>query len=106
MEIVEGMRQADGGTVEVFGQSPWPRNMALLRRIGVQTQASAFFTRLTAREHLETVAVLQGLDRGAAHRRAGAGGPGGQGAAPGSTTCRAASGSGSRWPPPWCTSRT
>ena len=66
VEIVEGMRKADGGTVEVFGQSPWPRNMALLRRIGVQTQASAFFTRLTAREHLETVAVLQGLDRGAA----------------------------------------
>ena len=66
VEIVVGMRKADGGTVEVFGQSPWPRNMALMRRIGVQTQASAFFTRLTAREHLETVAVLQGLDRKAA----------------------------------------
>ena len=68
VEIVEGMRQADSGTVEVFGQSPWPRNMALLRRIGVQTQTSAFFTRLTAREHLETVAALHGLDRAAAHR--------------------------------------
>ncbi len=68
VEIVEGMRQADSGTVQVFGQSPWPRNIALLRRIGVQTQASAFFTRLTAREHLETVAVLQGLERSAAHR--------------------------------------
>jgi ABC-type multidrug transport system ATPase subunit len=68
VEIVEGMRQADAGTVTVFGHSPWPRNMALLRRIGVQTQTSAFFTRLTAREHLETVAALHGLDRAAAHR--------------------------------------
>jgi ABC-type multidrug transport system ATPase subunit/Zn-dependent protease len=66
VEIVEGMRKADAGTVAVFGQSPWPRNIALLRRIGVQTQASAFFTRLTAWEHLETVAALQGVDRAAA----------------------------------------
>ncbi|MEU6853303.1 ABC transporter ATP-binding protein [Actinacidiphila alni] len=68
VEIVEGMRKADGGKVAVFGQSPWPRNTALLRRIGVQTQASAFFTRLTAWEHLETVAALQGVDRAAARR--------------------------------------
>lgn len=66
VEIVEGMRKADGGTVTVFGMSPWPRNTALLRRIGVQTQTSAFFTRLTAWEHLETVAALHGADRDAA----------------------------------------
>ncbi|UWE13894.1 ABC transporter ATP-binding protein [Actinacidiphila bryophytorum] len=66
VEIVEGMRKADSGTVSVFGLSPWPRNTALLRRIGVQTQTSAFFTRLTAWEHLETVAALQGADRAAA----------------------------------------
>ncbi|WUH95664.1 ABC transporter ATP-binding protein [Streptomyces sp. NBC_00433] len=66
VEIVEGMRKADSGTVTVFGLSPWPRNTALLRRIGVQTQTSAFFTRLTAWEHLETVAALQGADRAAA----------------------------------------
>ncbi|WP_433894384.1 ABC transporter ATP-binding protein [Streptomyces sp. CA-111067] len=68
VEIVEGMRKADAGTVSVFGRSPWPRDIALLRRIGVQTQASAFFTRLTAWEHLETVAALHGLDRAAARR--------------------------------------
>ncbi|MFG1810387.1 ABC transporter ATP-binding protein [Streptomyces sp. NPDC049040] len=66
VEIVEGMRKADSGTVSVFGLSPWPRNTGLLRRIGVQTQTSAFFTRLTAWEHLETVASLQGADRAAA----------------------------------------
>ncbi|MFI1097302.1 ABC transporter ATP-binding protein [Streptomyces sp. NPDC020917] len=68
IEIVEGMRKADAGTVTVFGQSPWPRNIALLRRIGVQTQSSAFFTRLTAWEHLETVAALHGLGKDAARR--------------------------------------
>jgi ABC-type multidrug transport system ATPase subunit len=68
VEIVEGMRQADEGSVRVLGENPWPRNLTLLRRIGVQTQTSAFFTRLTAAEHLETVAALQGLDRSAASR--------------------------------------
>ncbi|MEU6279575.1 ABC transporter ATP-binding protein [Streptomyces sp. NPDC047028] len=61
VEIVEGMREADSGTVTVFGQSPRPRDIALLARIGVQTQASAFFARLTAAEHLRTVAALYGM---------------------------------------------
>ncbi|WP_156726615.1 ABC transporter ATP-binding protein [Streptomyces apocyni] len=68
VEIMEGQRQADSGTVSVLGTSPWPRNVALLPRIGVQTQASAFFVRLTAREHLQTVAALYGADREAAER--------------------------------------
>ncbi|MCT4353374.1 ABC transporter ATP-binding protein [Streptomyces sp. Je 1-79] len=68
IEIVEGQRQADSGTVTVFGESPWPRNVGLLPRIGVQTQTSAFFVRLTAREHLETVAALYGAGRDAVER--------------------------------------
>jgi ABC-2 type transport system ATP-binding protein len=47
----------------VLGQRPWPRNLTLLPRVGVQTQASAFFSRLKAREHLETVAALYGVGR-------------------------------------------
>ena len=62
-EIVEGLRRADAGAVTVLGRPPWPRDPVLLRRVGVQTQASAFFTRLTAAEHLETVAALYGLPR-------------------------------------------
>ena len=58
LEIVEGLRQADGGTVSVLGLPPWPRNPALLPRIGVQLQASSFFERLTAREQLRTFAML------------------------------------------------
>ncbi|MFJ2675627.1 ATP-binding cassette domain-containing protein [Streptomyces sp. NPDC087525] len=63
VEIMEGLRQADSGTVSVLGQSPWPRNVALLPRLGVQTQSSAFFVRQTAREHLCTVAALYGASR-------------------------------------------
>ncbi|QKW18191.1 ABC transporter ATP-binding protein [Kitasatospora sp. NA04385] len=68
VEIVEGLRTPDAGTVSVLGESPWPRNTALLRRLGIQTQSSAFFTRLTAREHLVTVAALYRLDASAATR--------------------------------------
>ncbi|HZN75500.1 MAG TPA: ABC transporter ATP-binding protein [Micromonosporaceae bacterium] len=61
LEIVEGLRQADRGEVTVFGESPWPRNTALLPRIGVQLQASSFFERLTAREQIRTFASLYGV---------------------------------------------
>jgi ABC-2 type transport system ATP-binding protein len=61
LEIIEGLRQADSGTVAVFGESPWPRNPRLLPRIGVQLQASSFFERLTAREQIRTFASLYGV---------------------------------------------
>lgn len=66
VEIMEGLREADSGSVTVLGQSPWPRNVDLLPRIGVQTQSSAFFVRQTAREHLSTVAALFGASKDAA----------------------------------------
>ena len=58
LEIVEGLRRPDSGTVEVLGEQVWPRNAAVLPRIGVQLQASAFFERLTAREQIRTFAAL------------------------------------------------
>jgi ABC-2 type transport system ATP-binding protein len=61
LEIIEGLRQADGGEVTVLGMSPWPRNPKLLPRIGVQLQASSFFERLTAREQIRTFASLYGI---------------------------------------------
>jgi ABC-2 type transport system ATP-binding protein len=61
LEIIEGLRQADGGEISLFGQSPWPRNPALLPRLGVQLQATAFFERLTAREQLRTFGSLYGV---------------------------------------------
>ncbi|MBO2451771.1 ABC transporter ATP-binding protein [Actinomadura barringtoniae] len=61
LEIIEGLREADGGEVTVLGQPPWPRNKKLLPRIGVQLQASSFFERLTAREQLQTFSSLYGV---------------------------------------------
>jgi ABC-2 type transport system ATP-binding protein len=61
LEIIEGLRQADGGSVSVFGESPWPRNLKLLTRMGVQLQASSFFERLTAREQIRMFASLYGV---------------------------------------------
>src|SRR4051794_31925479 len=61
LEIIEGLREADAGTVTLLGENPWPRKVALLPRIGVQLQASAFFEKLTAREQLETFASLYGV---------------------------------------------
>jgi ABC-2 type transport system ATP-binding protein len=61
LEIIEGLRQADAGEATVLGLPPWPRNPALLPRIGVQLQASSFFERLTAREQLCTFASLYGV---------------------------------------------
>ncbi len=58
LEIVEGLRQADAGSVRLLGHNPWPRNPKLLPRIGVQLQASAFFEQLTAREQLQTFVDL------------------------------------------------
>jgi ABC-2 type transport system ATP-binding protein len=58
LEIIEGLREADSGSVSVLGMSPWPRNEEMTRRIGVQLQASSFFERLTAREQITTFAAL------------------------------------------------
>ncbi|MBX3314672.1 MAG: ABC transporter ATP-binding protein [Actinobacteria bacterium] len=62
LEIVEGLRQPDGGEVRLLGEAPWPRNLDLCRRIGVQLQSTAFFDKLTAREQIRTFAELFGAD--------------------------------------------
>ena len=62
LETVEGLRKPDVGSVTVLGQPVWPRNAALLPRMGVQLQASSFFERLTAREQIRTFAALYGVD--------------------------------------------
>ncbi|MGO9081861.1 MAG: ABC transporter ATP-binding protein [Streptosporangiaceae bacterium] len=61
LEIIEGLRQPDGGEVTVLGLRPWPRNPRLLPKIGVQLQASSYFERLTAREQIHTFASLYGV---------------------------------------------
>ena len=64
LEIIEGLRQADAGSVTVLGEQVWPRNPKLLHKFGVQLQATAFFERLTTREQLNTFAALYGTAPG------------------------------------------
>jgi len=61
LEMVEGLRQPDAGQARLLGLPSWPRNDALLPRIGVQLQSSAFFDLLTAREQIRTFAALYGV---------------------------------------------
>lgn len=58
LEMVEGLRRPTSGSATVLGEPVWPRNAALLPRIGVQLQASSFFERLIAREQIHTFAAL------------------------------------------------
>ena len=58
LEMLEGLRKPDDGQLTVLGLRPWPRNPALLPRIGVQLQSTSFFERLTAREQIRTFASL------------------------------------------------
>ncbi|GAA3535399.1 multidrug ABC transporter ATP-binding protein [Aeromicrobium flavum] len=60
LEMIEGLRRPDAGTVSIDGHDPWKRDPELQRRLGVQLQSSAFFERLTAREQLATFAALYG----------------------------------------------
>jgi ABC-2 type transport system ATP-binding protein len=61
LEMIEGLRRPDAGSVTLLGESPWPRNPRLLPRLGVQLQASAFFDKLAAREQLQAFGSLYGV---------------------------------------------
>src|SRR5690606_3435954 len=60
LEMIEGLRSPDAGSVTIDGHDPWKRDPELQRRLGGQLQSSAFFERLTAREQLVTFAALYG----------------------------------------------
>ena len=52
VEILEGYRKRDGGTVEVLGEDPERAGTAWRQRIGVVLQSSAVYGTLTVREML------------------------------------------------------
>lgn len=64
LEMIEGLRKPQAGSVDIGGFDPWRRDPQLQRIIGVQLQASAFFERLSAREQLETFGSLYGVPAG------------------------------------------
>ena len=56
VEILEGYRDRDGGTVEVLGEDPQRAGTAWRERIGVVLQSSSLYANLTPRESLHLFA--------------------------------------------------
>ncbi len=56
IEILEGYRARDGGTVEVLGSDPEQSGTQWRERIGVMLQSSSLYPNLTVRESLATFA--------------------------------------------------
>jgi ABC-2 type transport system ATP-binding protein len=63
LEMIEGLRPPDAGSVEVLGMRVWPDPTAVQRRIGVQLQSTTLFEMLSARELLELFARFYSVDR-------------------------------------------
>jgi ABC-2 type transport system ATP-binding protein len=64
LEMIEGLRKPQAGSVRIGEHEPWRRDPELQRRMGVQLQSSAFFERLTTREQLDTFGALYGVASG------------------------------------------
>jgi ABC-2 type transport system ATP-binding protein len=56
IEILEGDRAPDSGTVEVLGEDPQRSGTAWRERVGVMLQSSSLYPNLTVRESLQTFA--------------------------------------------------
>jgi ABC-2 type transport system ATP-binding protein len=69
LEMIEGLRPPDAGTVEVLGRPVWPDPRAVQQTIGVQLQSTSLFDKLTARELLELFARFYGRADGAERAR-------------------------------------
>jgi ABC-2 type transport system ATP-binding protein len=62
IEILEGLRKRDGGTVKVLGLDPWENGHSLHRRIGVIPQDFTFFDKTNPREAVKYYANLFGVN--------------------------------------------
>ena len=58
VEILEGLRQRDGGDVRVLGFDPWKDGYELHRKIGVIPQGFRFFDKSTPKEAIEYYSAL------------------------------------------------
>jgi ABC-2 type transport system ATP-binding protein len=58
IEIMEGLRERDGGDVKVLGLDPWKNGYELHKRIGVIPQEFTFFEKTTPREAIVYYAEL------------------------------------------------
>jgi ABC-2 type transport system ATP-binding protein len=58
VEIIEGYRQADGGSIRVLGQDPWRAGPGLRARLGVMLQEGGVDPRVTPLEALRLYAAF------------------------------------------------
>src|SRR5450756_338303 len=58
IEIMEGLRERDGGDVKVLGLDPWKNGYQLHQKIGVIPQDFTFFEKTTPREAIAYYADL------------------------------------------------
>src|SRR5512136_2178544 len=61
IEIMEGLRERDGGEVKVLGLDPWKNGYDLHKRIGVIPQQFTFFDKQSPKEAIEYYATLFGV---------------------------------------------
>ena len=61
IEILEGLRERDGGVAKVLGLDPWSKGYELHRKLGVIPQGFTFFPKITPREGIQYYADLFGV---------------------------------------------
>ncbi|MCJ7631155.1 ABC transporter ATP-binding protein, partial [Candidatus Bathyarchaeota archaeon] len=61
IEILEGLRKRDGGSVKILGLDPWENGEVLHRRIGVIPQGFTFFDKANPKEALKYYADVFGV---------------------------------------------
>src|SRR5690606_2362234 len=62
LEMIEGLREPDSGSITVAGLDGITQNEAIRRIIGVQLQSTALFPFLSAAELIELFGNLYGVD--------------------------------------------
>lgn len=61
IEVLEGIRQRDGGNVKVLGVDPWTNGYALHKKLGIIPQGFTFFPKATPKEAIQYYADLFGV---------------------------------------------
>lgn len=61
LEMVEGLRKPDGGTIKIDGNLVWPNPKKVKKVIGVQLQSTSLFDHLRAKEIIELFASFYGI---------------------------------------------
>jgi len=61
IEILEGIRQRDGGKVTVLGVDPWTNGYALHKKLGIIPQGFTFFPKARPKEAIQYYADLFGV---------------------------------------------